>query len=128
MGKTFNQRDVRNVFDSFKGYTQEDVGKVMENMDKITRMTKGGPLGKYLGDVKVFFQMLRDVFAGRYKRMPKGTIAAIVGTLLYVLNPGDFIPDVIPVIGLLDDAAVLALCIKFVKHDVEEYKRMMGIE
>ena len=59
--------------------------------------------------------------------MPKGTVAAIIGTLLYVLSPADLIPDVIPVVGYLDDAAVLALCLKFAKHDVDEYKRVMGV-
>ena len=32
------------------------------------------------------------------------------------------------VVGLLDDAAMLALCLKFVSHDVEEYKRVMGVK
>ena len=59
--------------------------------------------------------------------MPRGTVAAIVGSLLYVLSPVDLIPDMIPVVGYLDDAAVLALCLKFVKHDVDEYKRVMGV-
>ena len=128
MGKTFNQRDVQNVFDGFKDYTSEDAEKVLGSKDRIFRMVSGGALAKYLDDVKVFFQMLRDVFARRYNRVPKGTIAAILGTLLYVLNPADLIPDVIPVVGLLDDAAMLALCLKFVSHDVEEYKRVMGVK
>ena len=52
--------------------------------------------------------MLGDVFTGKYKKVPVGTIAAIVGTLLYVLSPIDFIPDFMPVVGYLDDAAMLA--------------------
>ena len=67
--------------------------------------------------------MLGDVFTGKYKKVPVGTIAAIVGTLLYVLSPIDLIPDFIPVIGYLDDAAMLALCLNFTKYDVEEYKK-----
>ena len=58
-----------------------------------------------------------------YKKLPVGTIAAIVGTLLYVLSPVDLIPDFIPGIGYLDDAAVLALCLNFTRFDVEEYKK-----
>lgn len=52
--------------------------------------------------------MLGDVFTSKYKKVPIGTIAAIVGTLLYVLSPIDFIPDFMPVVGYLDDVAMLA--------------------
>ena len=60
--------------------------------------------------------MLGDVFTSKYKKVP-------VGTLLYVLSPIDFIPDFIPVVGYLDDAAMLAVCLNFTRFDVEEYKK-----
>ena len=95
----------------------------MKNQQKIESIARDGTLSKYLGDIKLYFKMLGDVFTGKYKKVPVGTIAAIVGTLLYVLSPIDLIPDFIPVIGYLDDAAMLALCLNFTKYDVEEYKK-----
>ena len=127
MSKIFNEKDVQKIFDDFDNYTQEDADKVMNNADRIEKIMSNGTLSKFLKDVKVYFRMLSDVFSRRYTRVPKGTVAAIVGTLLYVLSPVDVIPDVIPVVGYLDDAAVLALCLKFAKHDVDEYKRVMGV-
>ena len=127
MSKIFNEKDVQKIFDDFDNYTQEDADKVMNNADRIEKIMSNGTLSKFLKDVKVYFRMLSDVFSRRYTRVPRGTVAAIIGSLLYVLSPVDLIPDVIPVIGYLDDAAVLALCLKFVKHDVDEYKRVMGI-
>ncbi len=58
--------------------------------------------------------------------MPIGTIAAIVGTLAYVLCPFDMIPDYIPGIGYLDDAGVLALCLKLVKPDLDKYQNFIN--
>ncbi|MBQ9238776.1 MAG: DUF1232 domain-containing protein [Treponema sp.] len=67
--------------------------------------------------------MLKDTFSGKYQELPKGTIAAIICTLLYIFSPIDIIPDLLPVVGLVDDAAMVALCIPFVSKDVEAYKR-----
>ena len=121
--KDFNQKDIDEKFESFDSYTEDDAQKVMDNQEKIEKIASNETLHKYLNDIKLYFQMLGDVFTGKYKKVPVGTIAAIVGTLLYVLSPIDFIPDFIPVVGYLDDAAMLAVCLNFTRFDVEEYKK-----
>ena len=75
----------------------------------------------FINDIKLFFRMLKDFFSGNYKSVPVGTIVAIAGTLIYVLVPADIVPDVIPGLGLIDDAAVLGLCVKLVKTDIDNY-------
>ena len=121
--KEFNQKDIDEKFNSFTSYTDADAEKVMENQEKIEKSASNGTLSKFLDDIKLYFKMLGDIFTGKYKKIPVGTIAAIVGTLLYVLSPVDLIPDFIPVIGYLDDAAILAACLNFTRFDVEEYKK-----
>ena len=121
--KNFNQKNINEKFASFTSYTEDDAQKVMDNQEKIEKIASNDTLHKYLADIKVYFQMLGDVFTGKYKKVPVGTIAAIVGTLLYVLSPIDFIPDFIPGVGYLDDAAMLALCLNFTRFDVAEYKK-----
>lgn len=121
--KRFNQKNIDEKFKTFASYTKDDVQKVMKNKEKIEGIASNDTLHKYLNDVKLYFQMLGDVFAGKYKEIPFGTIAAIVGSLLYVLSPIDLIPDFIPVVGYLDDAAILTACLNFTKFDVEKYKK-----
>lgn len=53
--------------------------------------------------------MLKDFATRKYTEIPMGTILAIVGTLVYILNPFDLIPDFIPAFGYLDDAATFSL-------------------
>ena len=97
--KEFNQKDIDEKFNSFTSYTDADAEKVMENQEKIEKIASNGTLSKFLDDIKLYFKMLGDIFTGKYKKIPVGTIAAIVGTLLYVLSPVDLIPDFILVIG-----------------------------
>jgi uncharacterized membrane protein YkvA (DUF1232 family) len=71
---------------------------------------------------KVMLDMVRDYATGAYREVPYWAISAISIALLYVLNPVDVILDVIPGIGFLDDAAVVAFCLKLIEREVTKYK------
>ena len=105
-----------------KKFSQSDADKVLRNEGKITKIMGNKSLAEFLDAAKLFFLMLKDYFSGIYKEIPVGTIAAIIGSLAYVLCPVDLIPDFIPFVGYLDDAAVFAACIKLTKYDVQKYK------
>lgn len=119
---------ISKIFEGFKkDYSQEDAEKVMDNQSKIEQIMQNETLNKYIDDVKLYFKMLADIFTGKYKQVPVGTIAAIVGTLLYVLSPVDLLPDFLPG-GFVDDAGIMALCLGFTKRDLEEYKAFKAQE
>ena len=67
------------------------------------------------------FSLLKDYWNGDYREVSWGTIASIIVALLYIFSPIDLIPDPIPVIGLADDAMVVALCLKLIHEDLEKY-------
>jgi uncharacterized membrane protein YkvA (DUF1232 family) len=75
---------------------------------------------------KLMLSLVKDYAAGRYRETPYWAIAAVALALLYVLNPADLFPDVIPVLGYLDDAAVIAFCLKLVEQDLEKYKQWLA--
>ena len=52
---------------------------------------------------------------------PMWARALIVGALGYFICPLDAIPDFLPVIGFLDDAAVLAWVVSRVRRDLDEF-------
>jgi uncharacterized membrane protein YkvA (DUF1232 family) len=43
--------------------------------------------------------------------------------LAYVISPVDALPDVIPVLGRIDDAALLGACLLLVDQELQQYKR-----
>lgn len=90
-----------------------------EAVEKKLREKRG--LSRFFSDVKTLFAMLRDYYRGRYREMPFLTIAAIVAAILYLVSPIDFLPDFIPVIGIIDDITVLAVCIRMVRSDIKKY-------
>ena len=55
-----------------------------------------------------------DLLAAYYcafdKQTPRHVQAALLGAIAYFILPFDFIPDMLPVLGFTDDAAVLAQC------------------
>lgn len=113
-----------NEFNSFRNthFSEDDVNKVFENEETIMNKMKDEHLIEFIEYVKLFFYMLKDFVTRKYTEVPIGTIIAIVGTLLYILNPIDIIPDFIPLVGYLDDASIIATCIKAIKVDIDKYK------
>jgi uncharacterized membrane protein YkvA (DUF1232 family) len=67
--------------------------------------------------------LVRSYIRKDYRDVPLGSIIAIVSALIYFLSPIDLLPDSIPVLGYVDDAAVFAFVWKMVADDIEEYRK-----
>lgn len=91
---------------------------------KFTNMDDSPPnvLAKLWQDIKVMLSLLRDYIAGDYKDISFTTIAAIAGAIVYFVSPVDVIPDFIPGLGYIDDAAVIGLALSFAHDDLVKYK------
>ncbi|KEF30075.1 MAG: DUF1232 domain-containing protein [Gammaproteobacteria bacterium] len=101
---------------------RRDLEDLLDRQRAIEEKVKGsGKLNRFSSDVRLMFSMIRDYWYGNYRSVPWKTIAAVAGALLYVLNPLDVIPDLILGFGLLDDASVVALCLKVVESDLHRY-------
>ena len=57
------------------------------------------------------------------RHTPRHVQAALIGALAYFVLPFDFIPDMLPVIGFTDDAAVLATAIRLVSAHITPQHR-----
>ena len=68
-----------------------------------------------------FCDLLSDYFDGTYKNLPLSTIVAILAGLLYLILPIDCLADFIPILGWIDDAAVLGFVVVAEQNDVREY-------
>jgi uncharacterized membrane protein YkvA (DUF1232 family) len=68
-----------------------------------------------------------DLLAAYYcafdQRTPLQVKAALIGALAYFLLPFDFVPDMLPLVGYGDDAAVLLTAIRMVAGHIRDEHR-----
>lgn len=123
-----SQEDADKILnDSTNGMTPEKTREICARSgDAVILATKSGPLKKFVSHIALMGKMLTFFCTGRYKDAPWRTIAGIAGTLGYVLSPIDMIPDVIPFIGFLDDAAVVGVALKLISRDLKVFEMWLN--
>ncbi len=53
--------------------------------------------------------------------LPEADKQRVLSALVYFADPSDVIPDNIEVLGFLDDAIMIELCVKELKHELDAY-------
>ena len=68
-----------------------------------------------------------DLLAAYYcafdRQTPRHVQAALLGAIAYFILPFDFVPDMLPILGFTDDAAVLATAIRMVSSHITSEHR-----
>jgi uncharacterized membrane protein YkvA (DUF1232 family) len=80
-----------------------------------------------LGGVAVRIPFAEDLLAAYYcafdRATPRHVQLTLIGAIAYFVLPADTIPDMLPVLGFTDDAAVLATAIKLVSDHIRPVHR-----
>jgi len=112
-----------------------------KNYDRMLRFTRGKDFGEFINDeairnkinraypalkkalenVRELYALFKDSVKGDYKLHP-ANVAMIGGGLLYFILPADLIPDFIPLVGYLDDLAVLTTITNSLKGEISAYR------
>ena len=53
--------------------------------------------------------------------LPEEDKQRVLSALTYFADPKDVIPDTVPVLGFLDDAIMIELCVRELKHELDAY-------
>jgi uncharacterized membrane protein YkvA (DUF1232 family) len=53
--------------------------------------------------------------------LPDEDKTRVLSALTYFADPKDVIPDTVPVLGFLDDAIMIELCVRELKHELDAY-------
>jgi len=97
------------------------LGKLFEAAAEKAKNTRKGPFGETWAYLQAMIRLLRAYSNGSYRDIPWGSLLLVVIAVVYFVSPVDAIPDVIPVVGYLDDAVVVAWVLKQVKADLDAF-------
>jgi uncharacterized membrane protein YkvA (DUF1232 family) len=119
----FKKPDEEFVKEGAQKVTEKDMEKVVTKSEEIEEKFKArGPLKRFIEDYRVLKELIKDYRGGRYRQALYGTVAAAAFALLYVFNPFDLLPDVVPFLGVLDDASVVTACLMLIERDLSKYR------
>lgn len=97
------------------GIKKSDAEYVYKNLDKLPKDT---------GDLRLLINLFKDWYNGVYREIPWYSIAAIILGFLYLLSPVDLVPDMIPVLGQVDDVVIIRWILTHIaKQDLNKYRQ-----
>lgn len=73
-------------------------------------------------DFTVLLVMLKAWVKGDYNEVPCMTLLLSTAALIYFVNPFDAVPDMIPALGLLDDATVIGFVVASIREDIQNFR------
>lgn len=123
-----NEKDVQNILEASAAKAEALLGdpakiddllaQVKTNVADLPQAAAGA-----LQNIPLMASMIKGYVTQQYTNVSPKVVASVLGSLLYLVKGKDLIPDSIPVLGLVDDVAVVALAMKLNEKEIEEFKQ-----
>ena len=97
---------------------EEIVATAESLLDSISSVGTPGFIQERIDKLRLLIRMLTDIDW----RLPHQEATRVLNALAYFMEPEDLIPDHIPGLGLLDDAIMVELVVRELKHEIEAYE------
>ena len=127
MANEFNLDKAKEVLDAGMNQAQEliqDPSKINDVLDQVQEKIQDIPVvGTDLANIPTMISMVKSYVTKEYTEVSPKVVAALVSALLYVLKGRDLIPDAIPILGQVDDVAVIAVAMKLIAPEIEAFKQ-----
>ena len=114
----FQKAQAKAAESSAKCSDEEVIEAAVKLLAEATQVTVPDFIAERLGKLDDMIAMLRDDGWA----MPEEDRKRVLAALVYFADPKDLIPDSVPVLGFLDDAIMIELCTRELKHEIEAYE------
>lgn len=101
---------------------EDIVAGAEELLASVEETTAPGFVVDRLHNLRLMIRMISDV----EWRLPHQEAARVLNALAYFSEPDDLIPDSIPGLGFLDDAIMIELVVRELKHEIDAYRDFCG--
>ena len=120
-----NMEQARELLD--KGV--EEAEEVIQNPSKVDeillqleeKLKEVPAIGSTLADLPLMISMVKAWIKKEYTEVSPKVIACLVGASIYLIKKKDLISDSIPIVGIVDDIAVLGLALKLSEPELKAY-------
>ena len=85
------------------------------------KLTAVPVIGSTLSDLPLMIAMVKAWITKEYTVVSPKVIACLVGAILYLIRRKDLISDSIPLVGHVDDLAVMGLALKLSRKELQDF-------
>jgi uncharacterized membrane protein YkvA (DUF1232 family) len=118
------------IFSVFLGRASKVLGKpfqiaivLREVAEKLAdKKSKKGALGQLADLAMTLVRLVQAYISGAYRQVEASTILSGVAVLLYVLSPIDLVPDFLPIVGVMDDLALISWFITKFQAEIARFQ------
>ncbi|MFT4032261.1 MAG: DUF1232 domain-containing protein [Siphonobacter sp.] len=72
--------------------------------------------------ISLLVRMIRAYAKGQYRVLPWKSLVLTVAVLFYFVSPIDVIPDLLPIVGLTDDIALILWLYRVISKDLADFQ------
>ena len=128
MAEQLSVDQAREIIENGIAQAQEllsDPDKIEQLLQQLQEKLKELPAGagEALSNIPLMAQMVKSYVTKEYSEVSPKVVASLVSAFLYLVTAKDLIRDDIPVLGIADDVAVIALAMKINENELATYKQ-----
>lgn len=126
MSELFSPEKAKELLDGGLSKAQDllkDTSKVDDLLKQLEDKLEEIPnVGNVLSNVPLMISMVKGYITKEYTEVSPKVIVTMLSAFVYLVKKKDIIPDNIPVLGQLDDIAVVGLALTFVEPELKAFE------
>lgn len=97
-------------------------GRLIRLFATLASYIKKGGFHKFGNDMSTLRHFVSDILHRRYKDYSLTTILLSVAAIVYIIFPLDFIPDLLPFFGAIDDLTIFTWAMSCLGDELRKYR------
>lgn len=95
---------------------------IIASAEALMEEVRGANVPDFISDRLSKLKVMTDMLSDAEWKLPTEETTRVLNALAYFSEPEDLIPDHIPGLGFLDDAIMVELVVRELKHEIEAYR------